>query len=422
MNQHLQSILDIIQQDEKVTAEQKNVVSKSIKKADKEFETITFKLDKTEKIKKTTAILLEETIAELEQKRKAVEAQNRELEIESSLERVRTVAMSMNKPDDLLSICEVLFKELRALGFTELRNALIYTFVDEKNYFNDYDYSDFTGGNISHIPYSGHPVIERFIKEIRKANDAFVEIEITGKELEEWKEFRKVNGEADDPRLDNIQALYYYNYSVGAGGIGISTYSSISAEKQDLLKRFRNVFDLAYRRYTDIQKAEAQVREARIELGLERVRARAMAMQKSDDLAEAVGIIFEELDKLDIGILRCGIGIINKENRSVNVWTTSISDENTTVQISGDESMDSHPLLQGAFNAWLKQEDYSYILQGKDLTDYYKSQLAANFKLPESQSLVKGHEDICQYYFLSTFQAGGLFAFRNTPFPEEAKK
>ena len=61
----------------------------------------------------------------------------------------------------------------------------------------------------------------------------------------------------------------------------------------------------------------------------------------------AVAIIFEELDKLNIGILRCGIGILNKENRSVNVWTTSKSDENTPVQISGDESMDSHPLLQG---------------------------------------------------------------------------
>jgi CCR4-NOT transcriptional regulation complex NOT5 subunit len=63
------------------------------------LEITAFKLDRTEKVKKTTAILLEETIEELEQKRKAVEAQNRELEIESCLERVRTEAMSMNKPE-----------------------------------------------------------------------------------------------------------------------------------------------------------------------------------------------------------------------------------------------------------------------------------------------------------------------------------
>src|SRR5258706_2461745 len=101
MNQHLQSILNLIQQGETLSAEQKTSLIKSLKDADKELEITTFKLDRTEKVKRTTAILLEETIEELEQKRKAVEAQNKELEIETSLERVRTVAMGMRKPDDL---------------------------------------------------------------------------------------------------------------------------------------------------------------------------------------------------------------------------------------------------------------------------------------------------------------------------------
>ena len=74
MNEHLQSILNIIQQDESLTVEEKNAIAKSLKDADKEFAITAFKLDRTEKVKRTTAILLEETIAELEQKRKAVEA------------------------------------------------------------------------------------------------------------------------------------------------------------------------------------------------------------------------------------------------------------------------------------------------------------------------------------------------------------
>src|SRR5204863_1098125 len=73
-------------------------------------------------------------------------------------------------------------------------------------------------------------------------------------------------------------------------------------------------------------------------------------------------------------------------------------------------------------NAWLNQQEYSYVLQGKDLADYYKVQVSANFKLPDSHSLVTVDDNIHQYYFLSTFQAGGLFAFRQTPFPDEAKK
>src|SRR6188768_69154 len=149
MNRHLQNILNVIQQDENLTAEQKNAITKSLKDADKELEITTFKLDRTEKVKRTTGILLEETIEELEQKRKAVEAQNRELEIESSLERVRTVAMGMMKADDLLNVCEIQFNELKLLGFDNLRNALISIFNDDENYFLDYDFSDFSGGTIN---------------------------------------------------------------------------------------------------------------------------------------------------------------------------------------------------------------------------------------------------------------------------------
>ena len=40
-----------------------------------------------------------------------------------------------------------------------------------------------------------------------------------------------------------------------------------------------------------LQKAEAQAREAQIQAALERVRARTMAMQRSDELAEVANII-----------------------------------------------------------------------------------------------------------------------------------
>jgi two-component system, NtrC family, sensor kinase len=73
MNQHLQNIFDILQQIECISDEQKALINKSLKDVDKEFTIIEFKLDRTEKVKRTTAILLEETIEELENKRKAVE-------------------------------------------------------------------------------------------------------------------------------------------------------------------------------------------------------------------------------------------------------------------------------------------------------------------------------------------------------------
>jgi signal transduction histidine kinase len=105
MNQHLQSILTIIQQDENLTAEQKTAISKSLKDADKELEITAFKLDRTEKVKKTTAILLEETIEELEQKRKAIEETNSALT--QSLEELKAAQAQLIQSEKMASLGEL---------------------------------------------------------------------------------------------------------------------------------------------------------------------------------------------------------------------------------------------------------------------------------------------------------------------------
>src|SRR3989339_105778 len=117
MNSKLQTIFDIIQQSEKLDAEQKNSLIKAVKDADKELEITAFKLERTEKVKRTTAILLEETIEELEQKRKAVEAQNRELEIEAALERVRARTMAMQHSNELREVIATVYEQFQRLGF-----------------------------------------------------------------------------------------------------------------------------------------------------------------------------------------------------------------------------------------------------------------------------------------------------------------
>ena len=300
MNQHLQNILNIVQQDERLTAEQKETIAKSLKDADKELEITAFKLGKTEKVKRTTSILLEETIEELEQKRKAVEAQNKELEIESSLERVRAVAMGMRKPGDLLDICQILYTELLALGFSELRNAMINIHNDDKAFLLNYDYSDNAGKTVTNIPYNFHPLVEKQVLVTKNAQDAFFEFSFTGEELKQFRELRKNNGELDDAKLEITDALHYYFYSIGTGSIGISTYSPINEEKLKLLKRFRNVFNLSWQRYTDITKAEAQAREAKIEAALERTRTQSMLMQHSKELDDTLRVFHEQVLLLGI--------------------------------------------------------------------------------------------------------------------------
>jgi len=176
---------------------------------------------------------------------KELAARNHELRIEAALEKVRAVAMAMNKPDDLPGVCKTLYKQFLLLGLSEIRNAMINIHNDAGKSFINYDYSDQIGKSTNQLAYSIHPLIEKQVRKIRNANDAFSETYFTGKDLAEWKKFRKRIGEKDDPRLRNSKGLYYYLYSIGIGSIGISTFATIRKEKKAVLKGFRNVFTLS---------------------------------------------------------------------------------------------------------------------------------------------------------------------------------
>ena len=105
MNKHLQNIISIIQQDGALSMEQKIAIENSIKDADKEILIIAFKLERTEKVKRTTAILLEETIEELEQKRKSIEETNSALT--KSLEELKAAQAQLIQAEKMASLGEL---------------------------------------------------------------------------------------------------------------------------------------------------------------------------------------------------------------------------------------------------------------------------------------------------------------------------
>jgi len=105
LNQHLQSTFDSIQIKENLSAEEKDQLLKLLKKADNDFTISEFKLDRTEKVKRTTAILLEETIEELEQKRKAIEETNNALE--KSMEELKATQKQLIQSEKMASLGEL---------------------------------------------------------------------------------------------------------------------------------------------------------------------------------------------------------------------------------------------------------------------------------------------------------------------------
>jgi len=105
MNQQHQTLLDFIQQNEKISAEEKEKLIKAIKKADSDLTIAEFKLERTEKVKRTTAILLEETIEELEQKRKSVEETNNALQ--QSLDDLKAAQTQLVQSEKMASLGEL---------------------------------------------------------------------------------------------------------------------------------------------------------------------------------------------------------------------------------------------------------------------------------------------------------------------------
>jgi two-component system, NtrC family, sensor kinase len=104
MHQNLQNILNLVEQST-LSEDQKKSIADWIKQTDKAITITEFKLDRTEKVKKTTAILLEETIQELELKRKAVEESNEALQ--RSLEELKATQQQLIQSEKMASLGEL---------------------------------------------------------------------------------------------------------------------------------------------------------------------------------------------------------------------------------------------------------------------------------------------------------------------------
>jgi hypothetical protein len=326
MEQNIQILIDLVTANENISAEEKATLISKLKDADKKITITEFKLERTEKVKHTTAILLEETIEELEQKRKAVEAQNKELEIEAALERVRAKTMAMQKQNDLSDVLQLLVEQLIKLGvqidITNFSDGIpegdwnlwIHVIADDGTIYNNY----------VHFPRIDHPYftcIEKDIEIYKNGGGDLFKDAFSKEEKDSWLDYiYKQTIYSEIVPLEVRQYFYHkpgYLWSVLVlkdTWVSICRYTTtpFSDEEDALLRRFAQAFGLAYTRFLDLQKAEAQAREAQIELALERIRARTMAMQHSDELSETASLLFEQVQSFGVSLWSCGFNISEK--------------------------------------------------------------------------------------------------------------
>lgn len=83
------------------------------------------------------------------------------------------------------------------------------------------------------------------------------------------------------PKWQKWHAAYYkYGY--------LLVITTKPYEDEEIFIRFAKVFEQTYTRFLDLKKAESQTREAQINLAVERVRAKALAMHKSEEIMDVV--------------------------------------------------------------------------------------------------------------------------------------
>ncbi|MFI5237624.1 MAG: hypothetical protein ACHQLA_06795, partial [Ignavibacteriales bacterium] len=334
------------------------------------------------------------------------EAQAKESQIQLALERVRARTMAMHKSEELSETSFVLFKQLEELGEVA-KQFSIGIFNEEDDVFELY--ATIYGSQwkeTGRFPLTKHPVHKKTYEAWKEQKKSLV-IDLSGKELEDFNRFKMENStqyksEADLPK----NRWVIHNVFFSKGTLIFSTYQPRPPEIIQLLERFAGVFNLTYTRFLDLQKAEAQTREAQIEAALERVRSKAMAMHSSDDLAITVDTFFSELSSLKVTPRRCGVGIIDAESRMVDVRVTSDTQENEIKKISGKLKLSGHPILDSVFEHWKLQKEFHPVLRGNEIMEYYRV-MNPQVAFPDFAS------DETQYGYYFFFKEGWVYAWTN---------
>ncbi|HEY2722456.1 MAG TPA: hypothetical protein VGI82_12065, partial [Chitinophagaceae bacterium] len=413
MNQYLKTIQDLLRQKNQLSDQDKEALLKAITDADKEWS----KVGPTEKGKKATAKLLEETIEELENKRKTIEAQSRELEIETALEKVRTIALSMKEPADMLEVCRVITIELDKLGVKEIRNVQTAIFYEDKGTYMNYEYyfkHDKT--IVTDVSYTDHEIHREFAEQMLKGKGGFYATVISKAELPGWIDYQKSTNVFIDRYLETAPSLTYYWHSLGPVALGISIYHPLTEENADLFKRFLKVFELAYRRYTDIEKAESQAKEAKIEAALERVRAASMAMHHSDQLHAVADVLFQQLRAFGGNIMNAGITLCKLDADEDEFWLSSDDGLRPVISIPHTEDWIQKKLYEDWKN---KSEFFSIAKGGDELKAHYQYMNSVPSLKPFFKESTDWSFPTWQKWHAAYFSHGYVFMITLEPYDEE---
>ncbi|OZV69037.1 ATP-binding protein [Winogradskyella aurantia] len=336
-----------------------------------------------------------------------VEEQAREAQIEAALERVRSTSMAMHKSSDLKNVITAVFGQMEILEISTDSAQIIIHEEDSKD-LNLWAYSpgeDFS--ELINIPYRKNPVFDDYWNNLNRGpssmnytkvqKDEFFQNVFMSEQLRHMSEERK-------KMVFDAAGMNRAFVAIDKVGISIHNYRDIfySKEVGNIIVRLLDVFNQAYTRFLDIQKAEAQAREAKIEAALERVRSRSMAMHNSSELSEVVDTLQNEFANLDFNLTFCIINLIDEEDKSNTVWAAN--PETGKKPESYYMKFEDYPFHQAMWDAWKAQKKrFVYVIEGeeKKIYDKYLYTKTEFSRFPEH--IQKANTDLERYVTGFTF-------------------
>jgi signal transduction histidine kinase len=251
-----------------------------------------------------------------------LERRTKQIEIEAALDNVRLRAGAMRSSSELGGASAVLFQQLNELGINAIRTAVgIFDDLNDAMELWLTSYAD-SGEMVRMLYYFNlhiHPVFENIIPA-RQENKPYALTILSGNEVRSY--YQTMSTYLSVPRQQVFnETEYFYSFFFPGGTINVITNQPLTEEQCRIMIRFAQVFGLIYIRFLDLQKAETSVREAQIESALERVRARAQAMQEPEELKDVIQVFRHEMGILGKEELEnCHIYIYDEKDRKSECW------------------------------------------------------------------------------------------------------
>ena len=282
--------------------------------------------------------------------------------------------MAMHQSTEMNDVAIVLFEQLRQLGGNLLTCGIV--LCEENSAVDNLRMAVVGGGGIAptiYIPNNEEPVHKSMYEGWKTGKEFYTEAR-GGEELKAHYDYM-MTLPSMRPVLKNLIASGFplptwqkwHAAYFSQGYLLIITLEPYVEEQT--LKRFAKVFEQTYTRFLDLQKAEAQAKEAQIEASLERVRSRSMGMQKSEELKEVIQLVYDQFVHLNIHIEHAGFLMDYKERDDMHIWLADQHLVPSEVTIPWFDSPPNNSIKEAKEKG---QDFFKYLLTFEEKNKFYR--------------------------------------------------